>query len=180
MKLDIRNDKIDPESEFGKAFDRSAYRAYQEVFEGKKYWHGEKDHFKKMRKIIDRDMMDYLLAHEGVVDGWPEPNTDLYVITSGTFRGEKQTETYYFHYFGNEAGALQRMNEDMRGIKYRDEYEYEFTPLYKKTIADGEYVGVTPSENRGEILKYWLVRMPMVWGAIAAVVAVLGFIGLDL
>lgn len=181
MKLDIRNDKIDPNSEFAKAFDQSAKRAFIKLFGEEGSWHGEATHFKQVRQIIDGDMMDYLLAHDGVVDGWPEPDTGLSVVSKEKYNSQAQPQEHYFHYFGVTEGAkVWNMNPSGPGIKYYDEYEYEYTPLYNETVAKGEYTGVTPSENREEIMKYWLVRMPMIWGVIAAVVAVLGFIGLDL
>lgn len=168
MELDIRATSIDPESNFAKAFRASAQEAWrQEVGYGGGEWLGESEHFGHMRKKIAEDMVQYLLKHNGVIDGWPDPDTDLCIVSQKEYTTEKKTTNHYFHYFGRWP------------IKYHNQYEYRYSDLYQQTVQKGKYYGRTPGENRKHIFLYWLVRLPLIYAVVVAIMSLLAFFGWD-
>lgn len=175
MKLDIRSDKIDPNSEFARAFQTYATAYFEEEF-GKGKWTAQSVQtcFDKVRKKIDKSMINYLLTHDGVVDGWPDPDTGLAIECSNGSNDPPRIS--FFNYFS--LGTLGNTLSES-ATKYRNHYEYTYSRLYEETVYNGEYYGVTLWENRWEIIKYWVARLPMIFAILASVFALLKMIGLD-
>lgn len=172
MKLDIRSNKIDPDSNFARAFQHYAEEAFEEEF-GKRQWisTGVQTRFDKVREKIDAAMMGYLLRHDGVVDGWPDPNTGLYIRVKDSTEDDKWY-IHRFHYFSlGNVGSVFAEN----ATKYRNHYKYKNSRLYEDTVFNGEYHGVSLWDNRIKILQSWAIRLMLVWGVAAVVLAVAAF-----
>lgn len=179
MKLDVRATKIDESSEFAGYFAKVAGDTFRSVFSGTQK-HSSPEHacnaaFKRMRQCIDSAMMDYLVKHDGVIDGWPNPKTGLYQ-TYGSGSSDGFIGTYYFHYFGTDYGIFGRK----RGIEFHDEYEYEHSEEYKHVLFKGEYHGVSPFENNIERAKKLACRLPFIIAILSAIMNTLCFLGIDI
>lgn len=179
MKLDVRATKIDENSEFGRYFAREAGSAFRNVFYGNKGSNFPANDcnkaFKNMRRSIDSAMMDYLVEHDGVIDGWPNPKTSLYqTYSSGSSNGV--INTYYFHYFGTDYGPFGRK----WGLDFHDEYKYEHSKEYKDALYKGEYHGVSPFDNNIERAKKLACQLPWIIAILSAIMNVLCFLGVDI
>lgn len=175
MELDIRSNKIDPNSNFGRAFQINAEYFFVEKF-GKGFLSSlsTQNLLDDVRQKIDEAMMVYLLTHDGVVDGWPDPDTGLTVQTStGTAEQFRYTNFNYF-----SLGTLGQV-VSKEATKYRNHYKYTNSKIYEETIANGEYTGVSLSKNRKEIIKYWVARLPLIFALMASVLLLLQLAGLD-
>lgn len=179
MKLDVRATKIDENSEFGRYFAKEAGNAFRNAFYGKEKSSNPKydcnKAFKEMRRSIDIAMMDYLVEHNGVIDGWPNPKTKLCkTYSSGNSNGT--IDTYYFHYFGTDYGVFGRK----LGIEFHDEYEYMHSKEYEETLRNGEYYGVSPFDNNIQRAKKLLCQLPWIVAILSAIMNVLCFVGFDI
>lgn len=181
MKLDIRNNKIDPDSNFARAFQHYAEEAFRDETVLGGDWMSEGVHFGHIRKRIAEDMVTYLRRTNGVIDGWPEPDTGLYLVSTKKFEPDKNPKKHYFHYFGSDGGraSLEEFIPNRPVVKCNNAYEHRYSQLYEETVRKGEYYGRTPGENRKHILLYWLARLPLLYAAITVLLSALAFFGWD-
>lgn len=179
MKLDVRATKIDENSEFARYFAKVAGGTFRSIFSGTQK-HSSPERacnvaFKRMRQSIDSAMMDYLVKHDGVIDGWPNPKTSLYQ-TYGSGSSDGFIRSYYFHYFGTDYGVFGRK----LGIEFHDEYEYAHSREYEETLFKGEYHGISPFDNNIERAKKLVCQLPWIIAILSAIMNVLCFLGFDI
>lgn len=88
--------------------------------------------YASMRNIIDAQMMDYLIRHEGRIDSWPVPaDLDGMMQFSCGKSGDMKESLLYFDYFGQnytaKAYEIVRADEE---LEYRDTYQCPNTQEY--------------------------------------------------
>ncbi len=136
------------------------------------------DSHSKIRRAVNKKMVDFLLSNDGVIDRWPEPESYHYMIVDSDDNKENR---YFFNYFGApyvpSGNAIKRSTSEPH---YYQDYYYsdggELKEYRESTAWRRNYVSELKAERGlwGKI-KFLFALSPVILALILIVPCLISF-----